>query len=264
MSEPQATGSEPMISIRNLHKSYASLDVLRGVSLDVRKGDVVAIIGPSGCGKSTFLRCINLLEEPSAGVVRVGERTLDFGTVGSTSTARFSDAVRAEFRTHAGMVFQQFHLFPHMTVLENVMEGPLTVKRRPKAECRELALDLLRKVGLAEKADVRPDMLSGGQQQRVAIARALAMEPKVMLFDEPTSALDPELVGEVLAVIQDLAREGTTMLVVTHEMQFARNVASHVMLIDEGCIVEYGAPDEVLANPKHPRTVAFLQNCNHM
>ena len=245
MSENLNTEAETMISVQNLHKSYGSLDVLKGVSLEVRKGDVVAIIGPSGCGKSTFLRCLNLLEDPTAGQIRIAEKSLHFGEGGSSKRPKYADSVEAEFRSHAGMVFQQFQLFPHMTVLQNVMEGPLSVKRWSKDKCETLARELLVKVGLTGKEDEYPNMLSGGQQQRVGIARALAMEPKVMLFDEPTSALDPELVGEVLAVIQDLAKEGTTMLVVTHEMEFARNVASHVVLIDGGVIVEYGSPDQV-------------------
>lgn len=262
MSEDVTNNTPNMISVENLHKSYGKLEVLKGLSLEVKQGEVVAIIGPSGCGKSTFLRCLNLLEEPSAGRIRIGEKALDFGEIGSSKRPKYSDAVEAEFRTHAGMVFQQFLLFPHMTVLQNVMEGPRSVKRWSRDKCEALARGLLEKVGLTGKEHAYPDMLSGGQQQRVGIARALAMEPEVMLFDEPTSALDPELVGEVLAVMQDLASEGTTMLVVTHEMEFARNVASHIILIDSGVIVEYGEPNNVLNHPQHPRTKSFLNNFN--
>ena len=236
-----------MIEIRNLHKSFGDLEVLKGVDLTVSAGEVVCIIGPSGSGKSTVLRCINRLETPTSGTVIVdGHDIMDPKTdINSV-------------RTEAGMVFQQFNLFPHMTVLDNVTLGPIKVRRMPKADAEHLGYDLLAKVGLASKAEAFPEQLSGGQKQRVAIARALALQPKVILFDEPTSALDPELVGEVLEVMRKLAAEGMTMIVVTHEMGFAREVADRVIFIDQGVIQEEGAPKDFFGNPKNPRLRDFL------
>jgi polar amino acid transport system ATP-binding protein len=227
---------------------------VRGVSLEVQRGEVVVVIGPSGCGKSTFLRCLNLLEQPSAGTLQVGDRRIDFSAHHSMPHGR--DLAR--FRARIGMVFQQFDLFPHMTALQNVMSGPLIVKKMLRADAEKIARDLLAKVGLASFADRFPRNLSGGQQQRVAIARALALAAEIMLFDEVTSALDPELVGEVLDVMKQLATDGTTMVVVTHEMAFARDVADQVVVMDAGQVVERGAAEEVLLQPKNPRTASFL------
>ncbi|WP_426214521.1 amino acid ABC transporter ATP-binding protein [Pseudomonas sp. DWRC2-2] len=241
-----------MIEIRQLQKHYGSHRVLHGVDLDVAKGEVVCLIGPSGSGKSTLLRCINALEAYDGGVITVFGQTVQRG----------SKTVHA-LRSRMGMVFQRFNLFPHRTVLENVMEGPVYVKGEPAQQAREEALVLLKKVGLSAKADAYPEQLSGGQQQRVAIARALAMKPEAMLFDEPTSALDPELVGDVLAVMRTLADEGMTMIVVTHEMGFAREVADRVCFLHGGYIVESGAAEQVLGNPQHPRTQDFLRRVLH-
>ena len=241
-----------MIEIRQLQKHYGSHRVLHGVDLDVAKGEVVCLIGPSGSGKSTLLRCINALEAYDGGVITVFGQTVQRG----------SKTVHA-LRSRMGMVFQRFNLFPHRTVLENVMEGPVYVKGEPPRQVREEALVLLEKVGLSAKADAYPEQLSGGQQQRVAIARALAMKPEAMLFDEPTSALDPELVGDVLAVMRTLADEGMTMIVVTHEMGFAREVADRVCFLHGGYIVESGAAEQVLGNPQHPRTQDFLRRVLH-
>ncbi|AHC36335.1 glutamine ABC transporter ATP-binding protein [Pseudomonas fluorescens] len=241
-----------MIEIRQLQKHYGSHRVLHGVDLDVAKGEVVCLIGPSGSGKSTLLRCINALEAYDGGHINVFGETVQ----------RASKTVHA-LRSRMGMVFQRFNLFPHRTVLENVMEGPVYVKGEPLKQAREEALVLLEKVGLSAKADAYPEQLSGGQQQRVAIARALAMKPEAMLFDEPTSALDPELVGDVLAVMRTLADEGMTMIVVTHEMGFAREVADRVCFLHGGYIVESGAAEQVLGNPQHPRTQDFLRRVLH-
>jgi glutamine transport system ATP-binding protein len=236
-----------MIKIENLHKRFGDLEVIRGIDLHVQPGEVVCIIGPSGSGKSTVLRCINRLEEITAGRIVVDGSDI-------TDPKTNINRVRAE----AGMVFQQFNLFPHMTVLQNVTLGPLKVRRMNRAAADSLGRELLAKVGLAEKSGNYPDQLSGGQKQRVAIARSLALQPKVMLFDEPTSALDPELVGEVLEVMKQLAAEGMTMVVVTHEMGFAREVAHRVIFIDHGVIQEEGPPQSLFSNPQNPRLKDFL------
>lgn len=251
---------EPIIDIRNLKKSFDKLAVLKDVSLHVDKGEVVALLGPSGSGKSTLLRCINLLTVPDGGTVRVGEQSITFGAGKGSKIP--GDKALSGFRANTGMVFQQFNLFPHMTVLQNVMEGPLTVKKLDKASARAKAVALLGKVGLADRADYYPEMLSGGQKQRVAIARALAMEPAVMLFDEATSALDPELVGEVLNVIKSLAAEGMTMILVTHEIAFARDVADKVIFMRDGVVVEAGPPSVVIDAPEYEATRAFLSHFN--
>jgi polar amino acid transport system ATP-binding protein len=246
----------PMIELSHVKKSFGALDVLKDISLRVPRGGVVALIGPSGSGKSTLLRCLNLLTIPDSGVIRVDERTMDF-TAGHKLPR---DKDLAAFRARTGMVFQNFNLFPHMTAVENVMEGPVTVLKIPAAEARVRALDLLDKVGLKDKADVAPDKLSGGQKQRVAIARALAMKPQVMLFDEATSALDPELVGEVLAVVRQLAAEGMTMVLVTHEMSFAREVADRVVFMRDGVVVEEGPARQVIDTPREAATRSFLSH----
>ena len=256
MSNANHVSNEVMIEIKNLKKAFGEHVVLKDISLQVNKGSVVAMIGPSGSGKSTLLRCINLLTVPEQGSIRVGAQDFTFGDKASKP---LKDRELAKFRTNTGMVFQHFNLFPHMTALENVMEGMLTVLRKPKAEARAYALELLRRVGLSDRADIYPQRLSGGQKQRVAIARALAMRPSVMLFDEATSALDPELVGEVLTVMKTLAEEGMTMVVVTHEMGFAREVSDRVLFIDQGVIMEEGPPQQVLGEPKNERTRDFLR-----
>jgi polar amino acid transport system ATP-binding protein len=238
----------PVIRITGLRKSFGAREVLRGIDLEVRAGEVVCVVGPSGSGKSTLLRCVNLLEQPTAGTVEV------LGT-DVTHPDVDIDAVRA----HVGMVFQSFNLFSHRTVLENCTVAQRTVLRRPRAEADRIARDNLARVGLADRADAHPAQLSGGQQQRVAIARALSMDPALMLFDEPTSALDPELVGDVLGVMRDLAEDGMTMLVVTHEMAFAREVSDRVVFMDEGMVVEQGAPEQVIGAPTHERTRTFLR-----
>jgi L-cystine transport system ATP-binding protein len=241
-----------MISVQGLYKQFGDVEVLKGIDITVEKGKVVVLIGPSGSGKTTFLRCLNVLEMPTKGKISIANRQLDFSKPVTKREIH-------EFRRLTGMVFQSYNLFPHMTALENVMEGPVTVKREKKERAREKAIVLLEKVGLGDKAHHYPFQLSGGQQQRVAIARALAMEPEVMLFDEPTSALDPELVGEVLKVMKSLANEGMTMIVVTHEMRFAKEAADEVVFMDGGIIVERGAPEQLLVSPKHERTKQFLQ-----
>jgi cystine transport system ATP-binding protein len=242
-----------MISVENVHKRFGELEVLKGVNFSIDKGKTAVIIGPSGSGKTTFLRCLNLLEIPDQGKITLGEQSIDFS--GKTKLA--SSAI-TKFRQQTGMVFQSYNLFPHFTALENVIEGQVVVLKRDKAEARKKALALLEKVGLKDKADMYPHQLSGGQQQRVGIARAMAMDPAVLLFDEPTSALDPELVGEVLKVMKDLADEGMTMVVVTHEMSFARNAADQVIFMDQGVIVEKGTPDEMFTNTQNPRLNQFL------
>ena len=235
-----------MIDIEKLHKSFGKNEVLKGIDLHIAEKDVVAIIGPSGSGKSTLLRCMNYLEHPTSGVISVDGITL-------TGEANIN-----KVREEVGMVFQRFNLFPHMTVLRNIMLAPMKVRHVAEGEAEQTARKLLARVGLAEKADAYPHQLSGGQQQRVAIARALAMKPKVMLFDEPTSALDPEMVGEVLDVMRQLAEEGMTMVVVTHEMGFAREVSDRVLFVDDGQILEQGTPEEVFEHPKEERTKSFL------
>lgn len=236
-----------MIEVKNLKKTFGQNEVLKGINVSVKPQEVVVVIGPSGSGKSTFLRCLNLLETITDGQVWIE---------GTDITDKKTD-INA-IRTEVGMVFQQFNLFPHKTVIENIMLAPLKVRKVPAEKAREKGLELLRKVGLAEKADAYPDSLSGGQKQRVAIARALAMEPKIMLFDEPTSALDPEMVGEVLEVMKQLAKEGMTMVVVTHEMGFAREVGDRVIFMDGGFVVEEGVPKDIFENPQEERTKAFL------
>jgi polar amino acid transport system ATP-binding protein len=239
--------SEALIKIENLKKSFGSNDVLKGISTDIKSGEVIVIIGPSGSGKSTFLRCMNLLEVPTGG-------TISFEGVNITD--KKNDIFKT--REKMGMVFQQFNLFPNMTVLQNITLSPIKVKGMMQAQAETLAMSLLDKVGLADKAAAYPKSLSGGQQQRIAIARALAMEPDVILFDEPTSALDPEMVGEVLGVMQDLAKEGMTMAIVTHEMGFAKEVGDRILFMDEGIIMEQGTPTEVFDQPKNKRTIDFL------
>ena len=240
--------SEVMISIRNLQKRYGDLLVLNGIDLDVHRGEKVVVLGPSGSGKSTMLRCLNALEDADGGVIAID---------GVEITDRKTNINKV--REHLGMVFQRFNLWPHKTVLENVMLGQMVVSGKNEADARQRAMETLTRVGLADKADQYPVRLSGGQQQRVGIARALAMDPKAILFDEPTSALDPELVGEVLAVMKSLADEGMTMIVVTHEITFAKEVADRVIFMDGGVIVEQGHPNDVLVNPKEERTRAFLK-----
>ncbi|MFT3719859.1 amino acid ABC transporter ATP-binding protein [Pseudorhodoferax sp.] len=245
----------PLIAISGLKKSFGGNAVLKDIHLQVQRGEVVALIGPSGSGKSTLLRCINLLSVPNGGRITVGEHSFDFD---GRHAALPGEKKLAQFRASTGMVFQHFNLFPHMTALQNVMEGPVTVLRTPRAEAEAAARELLRKVGLAERADYYPDKLSGGQKQRVAIARALAMKPAVMLFDEATSALDPELVGEVLNVIKGLARDGMTMILVTHEIGFAREVADQVVFMRDGVVAESGPPGVVIDNPRQESTRVFL------
>jgi polar amino acid transport system ATP-binding protein len=237
-----------VIEVRDLHKSFGKLQVLKGITTRIEQGSVVAVIGPSGCGKSTFLRCLNLLEKPTQGQIRIGDTEI---------TDAKTDVMK--IRQKLGMVFQHFHLFPHMTVLENLTYAPLKVKGIPKAQAVAKAEELLHRVGLADKADTYPSRLSGGQKQRVAIARSLAMEPEVMLFDEPTSALDPEMVREVLDVMKSLAHTGMTMIVVTHEMGFAREVADRICFFDQGLIAEDSTPQEFFRQPKSERAKQFLE-----
>ena len=236
-----------MIRVRNLHKSFGKLEVLKGIDYDIKEKEVICVIGPSGSGKSTFLRCINLLEDITAGEVfidgvKINDPKTDINDI----------------RREVGMVFQQFNLFPHMRVIDNITISPIKIRKMKQQDAEELAQQLLKKVGLSDKANAYPEQLSGGQMQRVAIARALAMKPKVMLFDEPTSALDPEMVKEVLDVMKQLAVEGMTMVVVTHEMGFAKEMGDRVLFLDQGLLVEEGTPDEIFSNPKHERTKAFF------
>jgi ABC-type polar amino acid transport system ATPase subunit len=245
--------TEPIIKVRGLHKYFGPLHVIKGVDLDVMPGEVVVVIGPSGGGKSTFLRCLNFLEEPSAGSIEV-----DGVEIQARDPARERRRHIREIRRKAGMVFQQFNLFPHMTALGNIIEAPVTVKGLSKSEATDKAEELLEWVGLSEKRDEYPSRLSGGQQQRVAIARALCMEPKIMLFDEPTSALDPELIGEVTDVMERLANQGMTMVVVTHELHFAKDVSDRVILMADGVWAEIAPPGELFTNPKEERTRQFL------
>jgi polar amino acid transport system ATP-binding protein len=247
----------PMVVAAEIHKHFGSLHALQGVSIEVEPGEVLCIIGPSGSGKSTLLRCINQLESVDGGAVWVDGELAGFRREGDRLYA-LTDREVARQRLASGMVFQRFNLFAHMTVLANIIEGPVTVQKRPKAQVVAEAMTLLQRVGLADKRDAYPAELSGGQQQRIAIARALAMKPKLMLFDEPTSALDPELVGEVLAVMRDLAASGMTMIVVTHELGFAREVAGRVVFMDRGRIVEMGPPQQVLGSPREARTRDFI------
>ena len=242
-----------MIKIKNLKKQYGELEVLKGISTEIKEGEVISIIGPSGSGKSTFLRCINRLEEPTSGEILIDEKNILTNKIDIN-----------KIREEVGMVFQHFNLYPHKTVLENITLGPIHLKKMSKADAEKLALELLEKVGLADKKNVYPNKLSGGQKQRVAIARALAMNPKIMLFDEPTSALDPEMIGEVLEVMKELAKAGMTMIVVTHEMGFARNVANRVFFMDEGYILEDAKPKDLFDNPQKERTRLFLEKVlNH-
>lgn len=238
---------ETIIEVQGLKKSFGKNEVLKGIDYNIQKGQVTVVIGPSGSGKSTFLRCLNLLEVPTAG-------TISFE--GINITTKKNDIFK--MREKMGMVFQQFNLFPNMTVMDNITLAPLKIKKISKAEAEKIAMDLLKKVGLEDKAQAYPQSLSGGQQQRIAIARALAMQPDVMLFDEPTSALDPEMVGEVLGVMKDLAKEGMTMVIVTHEMGFAKEVGDEILFMDQGIIMEKGTPEEVFDHPQNPRTKDFL------
>lgn len=243
----------PILEARGLKKSYGTLEVLKGLDLSLTRGEVVALIGPSGSGKSTFIRCLNMMETPTGGDIRFRDRE-----VGITFRDQGEKIGIGTLRRHVGMVFQHFNLFPHKTVLQNVTEGPIVVCKRPRKESEELAMDLLTQVGLADKHSAYPNHLSGGQKQRVAIARALAMEPEVLLLDEVTSALDPELVGEVLAVIRNLADKGMTMAIVTHEMAFAADVSDRILFLDQGVIAETGTSEEVILNPQNPRLQAFV------
>ena len=252
------TNETPMVSVRGVHKFFGNLHVLRGIDLDIAPGEVCVILGPSGSGKSTLLRCLNQLEEINAGRVSVEGELLGYREGAKGQLHELPDKVIASQRSRIGMVFQRFNLFPHKTALENVMEAPVHVAKVDKTTAKARALELLERVGLADRADHYPSELSGGQQQRVAIARALAMDPEIMLFDEPTSALDPELVGEVLQVMKDLAASGMTMAVVTHEIGFAREVADTVVFMDEGVIVEMGSPAQVIDNPQEERTREFF------
>lgn len=249
----------PMISAQSVHKSFGSLEVLKGITLDVMPGEVACLLGPSGSGKSTFLRCCNHLEKVTAGRLYVDGDLIGYRERDGV-LYEITEKQAAAQRADIGMVFQQFNLFAHRTVLENIIEAPVNVKKQPVEKAKKRAMELLEQVGLAHKADAYPVQLSGGQQQRVAIARAVAMEPKLMLFDEPTSALDPELVGEVLRVMKDLAAGGMTMLVVTHEMGFAREVADKIFFMDGGQVIESGTPQQVIDDPQHPRTKEFLSS----
>jgi cystine transport system ATP-binding protein len=265
-TQTDTTGRTPaatdhLVEVQHLAKSFGDHEVITDISFTVDPGTVTCVIGPSGSGKTTLLRSLNALEVPDRGIVRIGDTTVDFAGINPGPRGRLPRSQRAELmalRRHSGMVFQAHHLFPHKTALENVIEGPVVVQGEPLDEATARARELLDKVGLAEHADKYPFQLSGGQQQRVGIARALAIRPDLVLFDEPTSALDPELVGDVLGVMKTLASEGWTMVVVTHELRFAQQVADQVLFIDGGVIVEQGPPQDVIANPQHPRTRTFL------
>ncbi|GAA3675979.1 amino acid ABC transporter ATP-binding protein [Arthrobacter ginkgonis] len=252
-----APATKGLIQLRDVRKSFGGTEVLKGIDLTVEPGEVVAILGPSGSGKSTLLRTINHLEKVDGGTIAVDGELVGYAVRGGRlHELREHEILRQ--RTHIGMVFQNFNLFPHLTALENIVEAPVYAQKKDKAQARERGLELLRRVGLEDRADAYPRQLSGGQQQRVAIARALALDPKVVLFDEPTSALDPELVGEVLDVIRALASSGTTLVIVTHEMGFARDVADRVVFMDEGRVVEQGTPTQIFGDPRHERTRTFL------
>lgn len=254
------TAVQPALVAEDIHKNFGPLEVLKGITLSAKKGDVVSIIGSSGSGKSTFLRCMNFLETPNKGRIAVGSEEVIVRTDAAGQLVGVDRKKIERMRMQLGMVFQNFNLWGHMTVLQNVMEGPIHVLKQPKNEVRERAMDYLSKVGIANKQDAYPSELSGGQQQRVSIARALAMQPEALLFDEPTSALDPELVGEVLKVIRSLAEEGRTMIVVTHEMGFARDVSSKVLFLERGEIGEQGTPEQVFQNPSSQRCREFLSS----
>jgi polar amino acid transport system ATP-binding protein len=261
--EPQSVAARPMLVTDQVAKRFGSLEVLRGISLSVQPGEVVCVIGPSGSGKTTLLRCINLLEDYEQGLVTIDGEPIGYQADPRTGQRqRMSEREIAAAREHVGIVFQSFNLFPHMTVLHNITAAPIRVKGIPRVRAEERARDLLAMVGLSDKVAEYPARLSGGQQQRVAIARALAMDPKIMLFDEVTSALDPELVGEVLAAMQQLAHAGMTMVVVTHEMSFARDIADRIVFMDDGIIVEQGKPDQLLFSPTTDRARAFLKRYN--
>lgn len=264
LTQQSVRAKEPMVQIRNLHKKFGDNPVLRGLDLDIQEGEVLCIVGASGSGKSTLLRCINHLETWDIGTISVDGSLIGYSSQetrdGTPIFKALKDSEVRKQRANMGMVFQNFNLFPHMTVLENIIEAPIQVLKKTKSEAIAIATDLLGLVGLSDKIKAYPRQLSGGQQQRVAIARALAMKPKLMLFDEPTSALDPELVGEVLNTMKALAVSGMTMIVVTHEMEFARDVADTVAFVDAGFITEVGPPDQVLNNPQHPRTQSFLSH----
>jgi polar amino acid transport system ATP-binding protein len=250
---------EAIVVARDINKSFGDLKVLKGVNLQVLKGETVCILGPSGSGKSTFLRCLNLLEEPDSGTISIADQVIGYRKVAPTTYRQLKDSQLWRQRRSVGMVFQRFNLFPHMTALENVCFGPNGGRIKTTPSTRKLALELLDRVGLADKAAAYPAMLSGGQQQRVAIARALAANPTVILYDEPTSALDPELVNEVLEVMKSLSKQGLTSITVTHEMGFARDVADRVIFMDRGVVIEEGTPNEIFDRPQHPRTSEFLQ-----
>ncbi|MED1201754.1 amino acid ABC transporter ATP-binding protein [Heyndrickxia acidicola] len=241
-----------MIKIENLHKQFEDLEVLKGIDLSIERGKTAVIIGPSGSGKTTLLRCLNLLEIPNQGTLTIENQSVTF------TNRKLKTSEIMPIRKKTGMVFQNYNLFPHLTAIENIMEGQIIVLKRSKEKARKKALDLLEKVGLKDRADMYPHQLSGGQQQRIGIARAMAMDPDVLLFDEPTSALDPELVGDVLKVMKDLAEEGMTMVVVTHEMSFAQNVADQVIFMDQGVVAEKGTPKEIFEETQNPRTLQFL------
>lgn len=251
------TEASILVRAHNVHKSYGEHEVLKGIDLDVHKGETIVILGPSGSGKSTFLRCINHLETMQAGSIMVGEDQIGYQLKGN-KLFHATPSVLAQQRKNIGMVFQQFNLYPHLTVMQNIIEAPVGVHGEKRQHAEAYAYELLERIGLVEKANSYPRQLSGGQQQRVAIARALAIKPKLMLFDEPTSALDPELVGEVLAVMKNLAAQGLTMIVVTHEIGFAKEAADRVVFMDYGKIIEQGPPNEILVSPKQERTKAFL------